>query len=105
MHSLNFKGEYERCRIHRLTVGEENKKAKNCLEEIPQNAEIEAKGEHYLMSVRMEKDKNSRRNLKGNVSVIKQKKRNMLGEETTRSSKKKKIVLIGELQTNQGNWV
>ena len=93
--ALNSKGEYDRCRIHRLTIGEDNVKTTNWLEDTPMNADNGAEGEHYMMDRRKEMDKNTRRDAKGNVSVSKQKKRNMMGEETTRPLKKRKFVLVG----------
>ena len=95
IHALNSKGEFDRCKIHRLTVGED-KKTTSWVEDNPQGiGNTGAEGEEYLMSRRIEKDRNSRRDLKGNVSVTNQKKRNMVGEESTRPPKKRKFVLVG----------
>ena len=51
--------------------------------------------EEYLITRRIEKDRNTRRDAKGDVSVTRPKKRNVIGEESTRPPKKKKFVLVG----------
>ena len=102
--ALNSKGEYDRCRIHRLTVEEHQKS--NWQEQVPKNSTDGTKGEQYLMNKRIEADRNNRRDAQGNVSVTKPKKRNNMGEEVTRPSKKRKYVLVGPNwgeSTDKGN--
>ena len=92
--ALNSKSEYDRCRIHRLTVGEEQKS--NLQEQVPETSNDGTKGEQFLMNRRVEMDKNSRRDAQGNVSVTKARKRNMMvGVDVTRPNKKRKYVLVG----------
>ena len=95
IHALNSKGEYDRCKIHRLTVGEEKKTTKWGEEDQFYSGKDGTVGEEYLMTRRIEKDKNTRRDAKGNVSVTRPKKRNVIGEESTRPPKKRKYVLVG----------
>ena len=47
------------------------------------------------MNKRVAMDRNNRRDAQGNVNVTKPRKRNMMGEEVTRSAKKRKYVLVG----------
>ena len=91
--ALNSKGEYDRCRIHRLTVGEDQKS--NWQEAVHQNSNEGNKGEEFIMNKRVAMDRNNRRDAQGNVSVTKPRKRNMMGEEVTRPAKKRKYVLVG----------
>ena len=102
--ALNSKGEYDRCKIHRLTVGEDQKS--NWQEAVHQNSDAGKKGEEFIMNKRVTTDRNNRRDAQGNVSVTQPRKRNMKGEEVTRPSKKRKYVLVGPewgISTKMGN--
>ena len=74
IHALNSKGEYDMQNTQ---------------------ADCGTVGEEYLITRRIEKDRNTRRDAKGDVSVTRPKKRNVIGEESTRPPKKKKFVLVG----------
>ena len=57
IHALNSKGEYNRCRIHILTIREDDVKTNSWLEDTPRNADNGTEGEHYMMEMRREMDK------------------------------------------------
>ena len=91
--ALNSKGKYDRCRIHRLTIGEDQKNTWK--EQVPLNDKDGTLGEQFLMNKRVGMDRNSRRDAQGNVSVTNARKRSNMGEEITRPKKKRKYVLVG----------
>ena len=102
--ALNSKGEYNRCKIHRLTVGEEMNQT-GWIEQGEQVPDGKI-GEKLMMDRRVKMDKKSRRDMDGNVSVTQPRKRNNMGE-IGRPSKKRKYVLVGpewgtQAKKNQG---
>ena len=93
---LNSKGEYDRCRIHRLTIGKEESSHGGTTTEIEGNTTEDVAGEQYLMGKRRTMD---RRNVPEIVPSKSRKRGNTSNEEGTRTgrpNKKRKFVLIGE---------
>ena len=94
---LNSKGEYDRCRIHRLTIGnEENLPTGITTTETEGNTREDVAGEQFLMGKRKNMDRRNHPEVITSKSV---KRGNTSAEEgikTGRPSKKRKFVLIGE---------
>ena len=93
--ALNSKSEYDRCKIHRLTVGEEQEGTN--FEEQEGCTPDGTQGEILLMEKRKQMDRQIGR-INGKVSVTKSKKRDYTGkgEYISRPSKKRKYVLVGD---------
>ena len=91
---MNSKSEYDWCKIHRLTVGEEQE-GTNFVEQDRYTPDG-TQGELLLMEKRKQMDKQIER-VNGKVSVTKSKKRDLkgTGEYISRPPKKRKYVLVG----------
>ena len=94
---LNSKGEYNRSRIHRLTIGTEEHHQTQLgttpFDGVNRNKELD-EGERFLMNRRKDMDRN---NTGTRVTASKSTKRGNNGEiGTGRQNKKRKFVLIGE---------
>ena len=95
--ALYSKGEYDRCKIHRLTI--ENPEDLTCWKEnTGGNNEDGRLGEQKLLENRIEMDRRGTNKTGTGLEITRNQKRGayVIWEETRRKSKKRKYVMAGE---------
>ena len=94
---LNSKGEYDRSKIHRLTIGTEELGVNGTESQEDWNSSKDVEnGENFLLEKRKKLDRNNRMEKRLQCGLVKSQKRGMCENEGSgRQSKRRKYVLVG----------